>query len=74
MMDGYANLFSEVSEVMWPNGPTAVQFESRALPLEDLISNVNAVPVTETGEWILFNLAMESGRFPVAQLSLVKDL
>lgn len=41
---------------MWPNGPTTVQFESDASPLESLISNVNAVPVTEAGKWIVVQL------------------
>lgn len=74
-MKGYDLLFQPI---IWPNGPTIVQFESGAPPAEHLISNVNAVPVTADGHWIVIQLAggeweipggkVEPGEQPLAAL------
>lgn len=53
MREKYPNLFKEVRV---PSGPMSVQFTDGALPSEELISNVNAVPMTEEGEWVVIQL------------------
>lgn len=53
-MNGYDQLFQPMT---WPDGPTIVQFESGPPPPEHLISNVNAVPVTTNGQWVVIQLA-----------------
>ena len=57
MSEIYPTLFNEV---VWPDGPTSVQFTSDEPPSEDLISNINAVPVTADGRWIVIKL--ENGK------------
>ena len=74
-MNDYSLLFQPMT---WPNGPTIVQFESGAPPAEHLISNVNAVPVTADGHWLVIQLAggeweipggtVEPGEQPLAAL------
>ena len=49
----YPNLFKEV---VWPSGPTSVQFETGDPPPEELISNINAVPTTNNGQWVVIQL------------------
>ena len=53
-MNDYNQLFQPT---IWPSGPTHVQFESSAPPPDHLISNVNAVPVTTDGQWVVIQLA-----------------
>jgi 8-oxo-dGTP pyrophosphatase MutT (NUDIX family) len=74
-MNDYALLFQPMT---WPSGPTTVQFESGSPPPEHLISNVNAVPVTVDGQWVVIQLAggdweipggtVEPGEQPLAAL------
>lgn len=49
----YAHLFEEV---VWPSGPTLVKFAAKGEPPEELISNVNAVPVLPGGQFVIIQL------------------
>lgn len=53
MANQYPALFAPVT---WPNGPVRVQFEVGAPPPAHLISNVNAVPWTSEGLWVVIQL------------------
>lgn len=50
----YPNLFQKAT---WSSGPTSIQFVSENFPPESLISNVNAVPVTSAGRYVILELA-----------------
>ena len=50
MKERYKALYDKI---IWPSGPTEVQFETGPPPPQNLISNVNAVPLTANGRWIL---------------------
>ena len=60
MSENYPTLFCEM---VWPDGPTSVQFVSDEPPLEDLISNINAVPVTADGRWVV--IKSENGTYEI---------
>lgn len=49
----YRALFEEA---IWPNGPTKVMFEIGEPPNDDLVSNINAVPITSDGRWVVIRL------------------
>ena len=61
MHETYPALFAPIT---WPDGPIHVQFEIGAPPSEHLISNVNAVPCTRAGQWIVIQLADGSWEIP----------
>ncbi|MEM7129987.1 MAG: NUDIX hydrolase [Chloroflexota bacterium] len=53
MSESYKDLFEET---VWSNGPTTVQFEAGNPPDSRLISNINAVPFTSDGRWVVIRL------------------
>ena len=53
MANQYPSLFAPVT---WADGPVRVQFEVGAPPPANLISNVNAVPWTSEGQWVVIQL------------------
>ncbi|MBX3052023.1 MAG: NUDIX domain-containing protein [Caldilineaceae bacterium] len=75
MTEKYPDLFKEI---VWPNGPTSVQFETGEPPPEDMISNINAVPTTNERQWVVIQLddgkweipggTVEPGEKPLAAL------
>lgn len=60
-LNDYNQLFQPT---IWPSGPTVVQFESGAPPPNHLISNINAVPVTSDGQWVVLQLASGEWEIP----------
>ena len=60
-MNDYPLLFQPM---IWPSGPTVVQFEIGPPPPAHLISNVNAVPVTSDGQWVVIQLASGEWEIP----------
>lgn len=60
-MNDYPLLFQPT---IWPSGPTIVQFESGAPPADQLISNINAVPITADGQWVVIQLVSGEWEIP----------